>query len=488
MTRPTLIPNWIDGKEQPALSGKSFNKLNPVDGASLGAVTRSDASDVQLAVEAARWAQPEWAEKPGVERGIILHQVVRALQRHQEEMTLCVAQEAGRSLKDARAETQGAIALGLFFSGEGQRLYGRTTTSAVAYRHAMTIRQPVGVAGLIVAANTPVANVAWKVFPALISGNAVVLKAAEDAPGTAWYFGRLAHEAGLPPGLLNIVQGYGVEAGAPLVEHSDVGVISFTGSQEVGHFILRSAGERLAKVSLELGGKNPMVICDDADLHHAVRWALLSAFSLAGQRCASASRIIVFKSVYQEFRDLFISAVKQLKVGVADDDDFGPLINLRALEKVLKAVEKARDEGADILIGGNRLVDNKTHRQGFYMSPTVVEGALPSADISRNELFGPVTCLYAARDFDEGLSLANDSPYGLTACIHTRSLDRAMRFAQSIQAGVVMVNAGTFGSEPHMPFGGVKGSGNGSREPGPEALDVYTNIKDLYLNIRPDRC
>lgn len=488
MNRPSIIPNWINGQEKPSLSGLSFDKFNPADGTLLGMVTRSDVADVQLAVSAARQAQLSWAQKPGVERGMLMHKIVLALQNHQKEMASWVAQEVGRSLKDALGETQGAIQLGLFFSGEGQRLFGRTTTSGIAHRYAMTIRQPVGVAGLIVAANTPIANVAWKVFPALISGNAVVLKAAEEAPGTAWLFGRLAHEAGIPAGLLNILQGYGIEAGAPLVEHPDVGVISFTGSRKVGQYIQQAAGKRLAKVSLELGGKNPMVICDDADLMNAVKWAIPSAFSLAGQRCASASRIIIFNSAYEDFRDLFISAVKKLKIGIRDEDDFGPLANLAALEKVSAAIEKAQDDGAKILFGGQRLTTDETHRHGFYMSPTVIEEALPSADISREELFGPVTCLYAVDDYDQALRFANDSPFGLTACIHTCNVDRALTFAQDVQSGVVMVNAGTFGSEPHMPFGGLKGSGNGSREPGPEALNVYTNIKDLYLNIRPDQC
>ena len=232
---------------------------------------------------------------------------------------------------DAYGETNGAIQLGLFFASEGQRLYGRTTTSGITNRYAITVRQPVGVAGLIVPANTPIANIAWKVFPVLICGNSAVLKAAEDTPATAWIFGQIAHQAGIPESVLNIIQGYGEEAGSPLVNHHDVGVISFTGSTKVGRIVQRIAGERFARVSLELGGKNPLVVCDDADLVNAIKWTLLSAFSNAGQRCASGSRIIIFDSIYDQFRDILVKRTKDLKVGSGDEDDFGPVINERQL-------------------------------------------------------------------------------------------------------------------------------------------------------------
>jgi aldehyde dehydrogenase (NAD+) len=386
------------------------------------------------------------------------------------------------SFKQALGETGGAIAQGEFMAGEGRRLYGRTTTSAVPNKYAMVVRQPLGVAGLIIAANTPIANVAWKIFPALICGNAAVLKAAEDTPATAWIVGRIAKEVGLPPGVLNIIQGFGEEAGAPLVASPEVDVISFTGSTEVGRQIAEVAARRLAKVSLELGGKNPLVVCDDADLENAANWVLLSAFSNAGQRCASGSRIIIFASIYEKFRDLLVERTEKLKVGPGDDDDFGPVINEVQLSNMLGAVERAQKKGAKILIGGHRLTD-PAHVNGFYMAPTILENVDPQDEISTKEIFGPITCLYQVHDFSEALSLANDSPYGLTACIHTRSIHRAIEFSQKIQAGVAMVNAGTYGSEPHMPFGGLKQSGNGTREPGTEALDVYSDLKDIYINI-----
>src|SRR5574341_1639891 len=481
---PETIPNWINGEQRPASSGESFDKLNPHDGKLLCRVARSRADDIRDAVSAALAAQPTWADTPSVQRGLILHKIVIAMQQRQADIAHVVHLETGKSHKDAFGEAGGAIQLGLFYASEGQRLYGRTTTSGTPNRYALTIRQPVGIAGLIVPANTPIANVAWKVFPALISGNAAVLKAAEDTPATAWIFAKIAHEAGLPAGLLNVVQAYGDEAGAPLVENPDVGVISFTGSTFVGKHIAVAAGKRLAKVSLELGGKNPFVVCDDADLDSAVHWAALSAFSNAGQRCASGSRLIVFDAVYEKFRQTLADRIAKMKVGPNDDDDFGPVINAEQLKDMIAAIERARANGAAVIGGGSRLTD-EAHRGGFYLAPTLIESVGPHDEISTAELFGPIACLYRVRNFDEALSLANESPYGLTACIHTRSVHRAVQFTQKVRAGVAVANAGTYGSEPHMPFGGVKQSGNGTREPGTEALDIYSDLKDVYVNIDP---
>ena len=285
-----------------------------------------------------------------------------------------------------------------------------------------------------------------------------MLKPSEHAPVSAWLFAQVAAEAGLPPGVLNVVQGLGPEAGAALVEHSDVDLISFTGSAETGRWVNETAGRRLAKVCLELGGKNALVVCDDADLDGAVRWALASAFSNAGQRCASASRIVVFDSVYDEFRDRFVAEA----VGY----DAGPVISEAAVERLVAA--------------GAKRVD----RPGFWVAPTVLEDVAPDADVSCAELFGPVTILYRVDGFAEALALVNDSPYGLTAAIHTASVHRSMRFAEEAQAGVVVVNGGTHGSEPHMGFGGVKQSGTGWREAGVEALDVYSEWK--YVNLITD--
>ena len=481
---PKQISNWINGEQRSAQSAEWLPKFSPATGEEIYQLARSAAEDVETAVNVAMKAQPAWADTPAVQRGLVLHEIVKGLQNHREEMAQVVAKETGKSLKEATGETEGAIQQGLFMAGEGQRLYGRTTTSGVANKYAMTVRQPLGVAGLIIAANTPIANVAWKVFPALVCGNAVVLKAAEDTPATAWLFAAIAREAGLPDGVLNVVQGSGLEAGAPLVEHEAVDVVSFTGSTRVGREIAAKVGQRLGRVSLELGGKNPLVVCDDADLENAARWVCLSAFSNAGQRCAAGSRIIIFDAVYDKFRDMLVEHTAALKVGPGNEHDLGPVINERQINCMLAAVEEAKSKDARVLIGGERLTGDDYHG-GYYMAPTLVEAVAPDDAMSTTELFGPIASLYRVKDFSEALDLANLSPYGLTACIHTRDFNRAMEFSYRVQAGATVVNAGTYGSEPHMPFGGFKQSGNGTREPGTEALDVYSELKDIYLIVDP---
>ncbi len=485
MNFPRQILNWIQGKEKAAVSETWFPKLNPHNAELICHVTRSSSLDIENAVTIAKQVYPSWANTPPVQRGKILHGFAMGFQAHREAIARIVALETGKSFHDALGEVDGAIALGLFFAGEGQRLYGKTTTSGAPNKWATIVRQPVGIAGLIIAANTPIANIAWKVFPALICGNATILKAAEDTPITAWTVGWIAREIGLPPGIFQIIQGYGQEAGAPLVAHRDVGVISFTGSTSVGKEIAVECGKRLAKVSLELGGKNPLVVCDDADLENAAKWVVLSSFSNAGQRCAASGRIIVFDSIYESFRQILLSKTESLRVGPTNDDDLGPVINEKQLHRMVDIVQRAQGKGARAIIGGSRLSDEQ-HQKGFYMAPTFLENVNPADEISVTELFGPIACLYRVKDFDHALAVANDSPYGLTACIHTKNIHRAIQFSQQVQAGVVMVNAGTYGSEPHMPFGGLKLSGNGSREPGTEALDVYSEWKNICITVDPN--
>jgi acyl-CoA reductase-like NAD-dependent aldehyde dehydrogenase len=474
------VGNVIAGEERPAASGGTFEKLAPATGEPLSLVARSDAADMDAAIAAAAEAQPGWAARTVEERGRILRKVAQLLERDREEIARIVSAETGKSPKDARGEVDGAIELGYFMAGEGRRFYGRTMPSAVPNRQAMTVRQPLGVAGLIIAANTPIANVAWKVFPALLCGNAAVLKASEDAPGTALAFARRAAEAGVPAGILNVVQGYGPEAGQPLVEDPRVAVVSFTGSTAVGRMIARVAGERLAKVCLELGGKNPLVVCDDANLEMAAEAAALSAFSNAGQRCASGSRLIVFDGVYERFRELLLERTRAQKVGSGDEHDFGPVINERQLESMLAAVERAAQAGATVLTGGERL-----SMPGFFIAPTIVEDAVHDSEISSTELFGPITTLHRAGGFEEALAIANGSPYGLTAAIWTGSVHRAQEFVRRIVAGGVQVNGPTYGFEPHVPFGGQRDSGTGWREPGTEALDVYSDWKTVYVTHDP---
>lgn len=466
------IPNLIDGRLAPAASGEWLEKRRPTDGSVLCRLARSGAADVDRAVAGAAAAQPAWAERTAVARGDVLRELALLVRARREELAAMVVEETGKPLELALAEADAAAEMGFFVAGEGRRLYGRTLTSSVPHRTVFTRREPVGVAALITSFNTPLPNVAWKVFPALLCGNAAVAKPSEHTPASALAFAELALEAGVPPGVLQVVQGLGREAGAPLVEHEGVALVSFTGAAATGRRINETAGRRLAKVCLELGGKNALVVCDDADLELATRWALASAFSNAGQRCAAASRIVVFEGVYDELRRRLVAGARELPPE--------PVISEESLERILAALARAREEGAVVLCGGERL-----ERAGWYLAPTVVEGVSPEAELSCTELFGPVTILYRVRDLEEAIALVNGSPYGLTSAIHTASLHRALRFAEAVEAGVVVVNGGTHGSEPHMGFGGVKSSGTGWREAGVEALDVYSELKVVNLVADP---
>ncbi len=469
---PEEVLNLIAGLRVPARSEEWLDKRRPADGSLLCRLARSGAEDVDGAVASARAAQPAWAERTPVERGEILRDLAELLRERRDEAADIVVAETGKPLELALGETDAAVEMGLFVAGEGRRSYGRTTTASMKHRTVFTLRQPLGVAGLITSFNTPLPNIAWKAFPAVFCGNAAVVKPSEEAPASALFFAGLALEAGVPPGVLNVVQGLGAEAGAALVEHEDVDLVSFTGSSARGRWINETAGRRLAKVCLELGGKNALVVCDDADLPNAVRWALASAFSNAGQRCAAASRIVVFDTVYEAFRGQLVAGANALEPE--------PLISEAALERMLEAVDRAAAEGATVLAGGTRGAGS-----GFHLAPTIVEGASPDAGISQTELFGPVALLYRVSSLDDAIALVNDSPYGLTAAVHTANLHRAMRFAEKVQAGVVVVNGGTHGSEPHMGFGGVKNSGTGWREAGIEALDVYSDWKIVNLIADP---
>ena len=483
---PSVVLNQVGSDLMPSSDGRTFAKKDPATGRDLCEVARSSATDVELAVAKAKAAQPAWAAMTVVKRGDILRNIALLMRDRRDAIASLVARETGKSKKDALGETDAAIEMGFFVAGEGRRFYGQTTTSAVPNKSAMVMRQPLGVAGLIIAANTPIANVAWKAFPALLCGNAAILKAAEDTPLSAWAFGVLAREAGVPDGVYTTLHGFGEEAGAPLVEHPDVAVVSFTGSCEVGRWIAETAGRRLAKVCLELGGKNPLIVCDDADLANAVTWTLGSAFSNAGQRCAAGSRIIVFDAVYETFKAMLVEATKKLKVGTGDTDDYGPVINQEQMRNMLAAVARAKQSGASVLTGGERLT-GAAYGDGYFVAPTIVEHVGPNDEITRSELFGPITSLYRVRDFEEAVALANDSPFGLTASIHTQNIHRAMTFIGRIQAGVAVVNGGTYGSEPHLPFGGLRQSGNGWREAGTQALDVYSDLKTVYINHNPSQ-
>ena len=466
------IPNFIGGSEVPPRTGVWLDKVRPTDETVLCRVARSGTDDVDDAVAAARAAQPELAERTAVGRGDIVRELALLLRERRDEASAIVVEETGKAPELALGETDAAVEMGLFIAGEGRRSYGRTTTASMENRTVLSVRQPLGFASLVMSFNTPLPNVAWKAFPAIFCGNAAVVKPSEHTPASASFFGELAVEAGVPAGVLNVVHGLGPEAGRPLVAHPDVDLVSFTGSAATGRSINEAAARRLAKTCLELGGKNALVVSDDADLDRAVNWAIASAFSNAGQRCASASRLVVLDTVYDAFRDRLVEAAAKV--------DPQPVISRESMERILEAVGRARERGVTVLTGGERL-----DRPGWHIAPTILEGVPPDDEISRTELFGPVTLLYRVGGLDEAIALVNDSPYGLTAAIHTASVHRAMRFAEKAQAGVVVVNAGTHGSEPHMGFGGVKDSGTGWREAGIESLDVYSDPKIVNLVVDP---
>lgn len=476
------ILNWINGKEVNTIKNEWIDKYNPHSGVKISNLALSYSEDVECAVNIADEKFALWSSITPVKRGQILTEIVSLLRRDFEDLANCVSVETGKPLKDARSEMSAAILQGEFFAGEGMRMYGKSMTSIQKNKHSHNIRMPIGVAGLIIPANTPIANIAWKVFPALICGNTIVLKASEDAPEIALKFAKLTKEAGLPDGVFNVIQGNGICSGDPIVKNNKIKVISFTGSTEVGRTISTIAASRFARVSLELGGKNPIIICDDADIDRAVKWACLSGFSNAGQRCAAGSRIIVFESIYKEFLKKLVEETIKLKLGVDEYADLGPVINLKQQQKILSEIRIAELEGNKIIIGGDIPKDVK-NLNGYYINPTIIECVNPNSKITYTELFGPVVTVHSVQNIHDALHLADSTEYGLTSAIHTSNVDRAMWFAQNVKSGLCNVNFGTFGSEAHMPFGGVGSSGNGTREPGDEALNVYSELKNISFLV-----
>ena len=486
MSYPSFVPHWIADAEVPSIGGATFDKRCPIDDCVVAQVARGGAAEVAHALSSAAGAAEAWAQTPAPRRGAILGRAAQLLREREQEFGEIIQVETGKPWKNAIAEVASSADLAVFMEGEGSRFYGKTMPSPIPNRTVQTVRSPIGVCAAIMPFNSPLAGVAWKVFPALLCGNAVVVKSHELTPHTAVAFGRLLKDAGLPVGLYSAVQGSGPDAGAPLVQDNRVGVVSFTGSSATGKLIQKMVSERsvLAKVCLELGGKNPFVVCDDADLELAADLAVASAFIDAGQRCASGSRLIVFDSVYDAFRKALLDRVARVRVGSGPDDECGPVISRASLDRLVAQVAGAVSRGATLLAGGSAVA---ALAPGYYMAPTVLEGAKPSDDVSQHELFGPVTCLYRCRDFDDAVRLANGTSYGLTGAIHTASHHRAQAFVARYRGGLVSVNGATFGAGPHMPFGGVKNSGNGFREPGTESLDVYTELKTVVINHNPER-
>src|SRR5262245_56752899 len=424
---PDRILHWIDDGEVASSSGETFEKRSPIDDRVVAQVARGNRADVEKAVSAASRAAAAWACVPAPKRGEILGRAAALLRAKEREFGNIVQIETGKPWKNAVAEIVSSADLAAFMDSEGSRFYGKTMTSPVLNRSVRTERAPIGVCAAIMPFNSPLAGVAWKAFPALVCGNAVVAKSHELTPYTAVAFGKLLSEAGLPRGVYSAVQGCGAEVGTPLVEDPRVGIVSFTGSVPTGKAIQQRVSGRavLAKVCLELGGKNPLVVCDDADIGLAADQAVASAFVDAGQRCAAGSRLIVFDRVYDAFRAALLQRTAALQVGSGPDDDCGPVISHQSLERLARAVDGACARGARVLCGGGRI---DALKPGYYFAPTILENVDPSDALSQQELFGPVTCLYRVPGFDEAVDLSNATGFGLTGAIHTSNAHRIEEF------------------------------------------------------------
>lgn len=475
--------NYIGGKYTKSLSGKTFSNINPAQKDEiLGIFPRSTKEDVGMAVKAAKEAFKEWSEVPPPARARILFKAGEIMAAKKEELAKVIVGEMGKTVKEALGEVQGSIDTAYFMAGEGRRLFGKTTHSALSNRLAMTRRVPIGVCAIITPFNGPIAGVAGKTFPALICGNAVVIKPAEDTPQTANNFIEILNEAGLPPGVCNLIHGYGEEAGEALIRNPDIKLASFTGSTEVGTHINQVCSERLIRVSLEMGGKNGLLVLEDADIDRVINVIISGAFSMAGQRCASTSRLILQAEIYDKVIEKLAKAVKQLKVGPGDDESTQvcPIINEKQLNRIAGYVKIGKEEGAKIIIGG-KILKGGIYSKGFYFVPTIFTGVQPKMRIAQEEIFGPVLAVMKCNSFEEGIDILNSTSYGLTSSVWTKDVNRALLALDRIKTGVCYVNAATFGSEIHLPFGGFGLSGNGYREDG-NSIDVFSEWKTLYVD------
>lgn len=476
--------NLINGKYVEPVRGRYFKNINPAEHNDIvGQFADSGKDDIEQAVQAARTAFPAWSGMPAPKRGDLIYRVADLLARDKEMLAKVIVREMGKTLPESLGDIQSGIDVAKFMASEGRRLYGQTSTSSLNQRWALTKRVPVGVCGLITAWNAPMAIITWKMFPALICGNTVVLKPSEDAPLTAHLLGQLITEAGFADGVVNIVYGAGKEAGGALVKHQLVDMISFTGSTQVGRSINEECARQLKRCSLELGGKNALIVMNDADLDAAARAVAAGAFSTAGQRCASTSRAFVHKDVYETFIDKLIVETKKMKVGPGHEADTKvcPIVNKRQFENILKAIKEGKKSGAQLVYGGNTLTDGKL-ANGYFIEPTIFADADPDSSLAQEEIFGPVLCVFRVNNLNEAFDGANRTQYGLTGSIFTRDVNCAMMALDKMEAGCCYINGPTFGSEPHMPFGGLKRSGTGWREPGTQAIDVFSEWKTVYID------
>ncbi len=477
--------NFIDGEWVDARSGRLLENRNPaMNSDHIGRFQDSDPADVDAAVQAAVDAFRRWRLVPAPKRAEYLFRMGEILMRRKEDLARDMAREMGKPIREARGDVQEAIDVCYHVAGEGRRLHGFTTPSELPDKACFTVRAPVGVSGLITPWNFPMAIPSWKLIPALVCGNTVVLKPASDAPLSCHHLVTIGQEAGLPRGVVNLVTGGGRSVGGRLTGHPDVRLISFTGSSDTGREVNLACADGFKRVSLEMGGKNAMIVMDDARLDLAIEGALWGAFATAGQRCTATSRIIVHTRVHEEFVRRLAERAAALKVGDPLDEsvDMGPLVNETQLVRVADYVRIGRDEGARPVLGGNRLTGPE-HARGFFFQPTIFTGVTPAMRIAREEIFGPVVSVLAADSLDDALEIANDSLYGLSSSIYTQDVGRAFTAARDLSTGITYVNSSTIGAETHLPFGGTRRTGNGHREgSATTAIEIFSEWKTIYVD------
>ena len=475
--------NYIGGEWVDAASGETFESTSPANGDTIGTFPKSSREDVDRAVAAAKEAYEDWRLVPAPKRGEILFRFAHLLAEQKEDLAQLMAREMGKVLPEARGDVQEAVDMAYYMAGEGRRLFGQTTPSELRDKFNMSIRQPIGVVGVITPWNFPIAIPSWKTLPALVAGNTVVFKPATDTPALGERYVEILVEAGVPAGVVNIVHGGGGEVGNALVEHPDVPVISLTGSRETGVAVTKTGADRLKHIHLELGGKNAIIVLDDADVDLAVEGIIWSAFGTSGQRCTAASRVIAQDAVYDQLVSRLVSEAEKMRLGHGweDDTDVGPVINQAALDKIDSYTQIGKDEGASLLTGGE-VASGDGLDKGFYYRPTIFGDVDPQMRIAQEEIFGPTTAVIKVSDVDEAIRVSNGIKYGLSSSIFTRDVNKAFRAMRDLKAGITYINAGTIGAEVHLPFGGVKDTGNGHREAGQAALDFFTEWKSIYVD------
>jgi acyl-CoA reductase-like NAD-dependent aldehyde dehydrogenase len=484
MNATEVYKNYIGGRWAGSSDGAIFEHFNPADCRErLGVFQSSSAADVEIAVAAAADAYRTWRLVPPPKRGEILFRAAQLLMARKEDLARDMAREMGKVLDEARGDVQEAIDMAFYMAGEGRRLFGQTTTSELPNKFCMSVRCPIGVCGLITPWNFPMAIPAWKIMPALICGNTLVLKPAEDTPLSAWNLVKILEEAGVPSGVVNLVSGTGPRAGAPLARSNGVRVVSFTGSSEAGRDVAQACAGSFKRLCLEMGGKNIILVMEDANLDLAVEGAVWGAFGTTGQRCTATSRVVVHKAVYQEFADRLVRRAVSLKLGNGLDPSVqvGPMINEAQLRTVERYVEIGQKEGARLLCGGHRVTEGELSH-GWFFAPTVFSGCAPAMRIAQEEIFGPVVSLLACDNLDHAIEIGNGVVYGLSSSIYTRDVNKAFRAMRDMETGIFYVNAPTIGAETHLPFGGMKQTGNGHREAATVALDFYSEWKSVYID------